>query len=55
MSSLPLYLLQEIDLLEACWYGEVDQVFHLLMTGVNANVTDFVSDLPDMDIHCVVL
>ena len=36
-------LLQEVELWEASQYGLVGRVHHLLTTGVNVNVTDFVS------------
>ena len=42
-------LLQEVELKEACFYGMVEQVHYLLTTGVNVNVTDFVSGLLDRD------
>ena len=42
-------LLQEVELWEACLYGLVGQVHNLLTTGVNVNVTDFVSGLLDRD------
>ena len=42
-------LFQEVELLEACWYGMVGLVHHLLTTGVNVNVTEFVSDQHDTD------
>ena len=32
-----------MELFEACYYGLVGQAHHLLTTGVNVNVTDFVS------------
>ena len=42
-------LLQEVELWEACRYGLVGQVHNLLTTGVNVNVTDFVSDKHDIN------
>ena len=50
-SPHPLHhsLFQEVELLEACWYGMVGLVHHLLTTGVNVNVTEFVSDQHDID------
>ena len=42
-------LLQEVELLEACFYGMVEQAHYLLTTGVNVNVTQFVSGLLDRD------
>ena len=42
-------LLQEVELWEACLYGLVGQVHHLLTSGVNVNVTDFVSDKHDIN------
>ena len=38
-----LHMFQEMELFEACYYGLVGQAHHLLTTGVNVNVTDFVS------------
>ena len=54
MSALPLIdhassLLQEVELWEACKYGLVGQVHYLLMTGVNVNMTTFVSGLHNMN------
>ena len=48
LSALPLIdhassLLQEVELWEACRYGLVGQVHHLLTTGLNVNMTTFVS------------
>ena len=40
--------LQEVELWEASSFGLVGQVHYLLTTGVNVNVTDFVSDQHDM-------
>ena len=42
-------LLQEVELFEACYYGLMGQVHYLLTTGVNVNVTDFVSDKHDIN------
>ena len=42
-------LLQEVELWEACQYGLVRQVNYLLTTGVNVNMTDFVSGQHDMN------
>jgi len=42
-------LLQEVELWEACWYDLVEQVHYLLTTGVDVNVTDFVSDKHDIN------
>ena len=42
-------LLQEVELKETCYYGLVEQVHYLLTTGVNVNVTDFVSDKHDIN------
>ena len=39
-----------MKLLEACWYGLVEQVLDLLRTGVNVNVAGNVSGLPQMDV-----
>ena len=43
---LPLPLFQEVELQEACYYGLVGQVHHLLTTGVNVNMTTLVSACP---------
>ena len=43
--SLPPVLFKEVELLEACQYGLVEQVHHLIKTGVNVNMADFVSCL----------
>ena len=45
MIMLPLHssLLQEVELFEAYYYGLVEQVHYLLTTGVNVNMTSFVS------------
>ena len=42
-------LLQEVELREACRYGLVEQAHYLLTSGVNVNVTDFVSDKHDIN------
>ena len=42
--------LQEVELKEACYYGLVVQVHHLLTTGVNVNLTTFVSGQPDREL-----
>ena len=42
-------LLQEVVLWEACYCGLMEQVHYLLTTGVNVNVTDFVSDKHDIN------
>ena len=42
-SKVFCFLLQEVELWEACWYGLVEQVYHLLTTGVNVNIITFVS------------
>ena len=47
MSLLFIPLFQEVELWEACHYGLVGQVHHFLTTGVNVNVTQFVSTLPN--------
>ena len=46
---IPSSPLQEVELWEACAYGLEGQVHHLLTTGVNVNVTHFVSGQRDMD------
>ena len=46
-----LKMLQEIELFEASYYGLVRRVNYLLTTGVNVNMTSFVSGIPD--IHSV--
>ena len=38
-------LFKEMELLEACRYGQVEQVHYLIKTGFNVNVTDSVSGL----------
>ena len=38
-------LCKEMELLEACRYGQVEQVDSFIKTGVNVNVADSVSDL----------
>ena len=42
--SLPS-VFKEVELLEACQYGLVEQVHHFIKTGVNVNMADFVSGL----------
>ena len=42
-------LLQEVELWEACQYGLMGQVHYLLTTGVNVNMTTFVSVLHNMN------
>ena len=42
-------LFQEVELWEACWDGQIKEIHHLLMAGVNVNIlTSFVSSLLDM-------
>ena len=45
---LPLPLFQEVELHEASYYGLVGRVHHLLTTGVNVNMTEFVSGQHDV-------
>ena len=41
-----------MELWEACRYGLVGQVHYLLTSGVNVNMTNFVSDEHDMNFDC---
>ena len=41
----PFVLFKEMELLEACQYGQVEQVHCFIKTGVNVNVADSVSGL----------
>ena len=42
---LPFVLFKELELLEACRYGQLEQVLYFIKTGVNVNMADFVSCL----------
>ena len=52
-TSDPPYLctlpFQEVELFGACYYDLVERVRYLLITGVNVNVTNFVSCLPEVE------
>ena len=41
--ELPSHISQEVELLEACLYGLVREVPHLLRTGANVDIATFVS------------
>ena len=42
-------LFKKLELLEACRYGLVEQVHSFIKTGVNVNITDFVSGLSTLE------
>jgi len=42
---LPLRLFKEMELLEACQYGQMEQVHSFIKTGQNVDMADFVSGL----------
>ena len=50
-----LFLFKEVELFEACYYGLVEQVHHLLTTGVHVNVTGFVSGLHNVLLYLQLL
>ena len=41
----PFVVFKEMELLEACQYGQMEQVHSFIKTGVNVNVADSVSGL----------